>query len=72
MSQFLRYTNAGVQLHGSIDPEINWNHIDGPLLHTSDGSLHWLTILERLLMWLDLLDIETLDVRYRGLGDQLQ
>jgi hypothetical protein len=29
-------------------PYINWRHVDGPLLCCTDGSLHWLTFVERL------------------------
>lgn len=33
-------------------PYIQWNHIDGPLLHTRNAQLHWLTLWERLRVWL--------------------
>lgn len=32
----------------SAEPAINWQHVDGPLLYTSNGRLHWLTLWERL------------------------
>lgn len=33
--------------HESAMPHIQWNHIDGPLLHMRTGELHWLTVSER-------------------------
>ncbi len=38
---------------GSL-PSIQWNHIDGPLLHLRDGRLHWLTLWERIRLRLGL------------------
>jgi len=40
------YDESGVGREGG-DININWNHIDGPLLTTSTGRLHWLTLWER-------------------------
>lgn len=37
-------------------PSIMPNHIDGPLLHFSDGQMHWLSVWERILFrfeWTD-------------------
>lgn len=46
-------------------PSINWKHVDGPLLTCSDGSLHWVTTWERLLLRGGHLSIEILDQKYR-------
>lgn len=46
-------------------PKINWKHIDGPLLYTSDGQLHWLTWRERLRLFFDLADIHDIDFEHR-------
>lgn len=32
-------------------PHVNWKHVDGPLM-TWAGHLHWLTLGERLRIWL--------------------
>lgn len=45
-------------------PEINWKHIDGPLLYCSDNSLHWLTYRERIQMALGWVDIHDLDAKH--------
>lgn len=42
-------------------PEIQWNHIDGPLLHLCDGQLHWLTWMERIKLRLGLITVNDLD-----------
>lgn len=49
----------------NADPFINWRHIDGPLLYTSEGRMHWLTLLERAQMFLGFLTIKDLDAKYR-------
>ena len=46
-------------------PSIQANHIDGPLLHFSDGQLHWLTPWERILFALGLTDAEKLERKRR-------
>ena len=46
-------------------PSINRGHIDGPLLHFSDGQLHWLTPWERLLLWLGKTDAAKLQRKLR-------
>ena len=46
-------------------PHIQWDHIDGPLLHCTDGSIHWLTLLEKMYMRIGILTIEELDLKYR-------
>lgn len=44
------YNAHGIGLASESDPSINWKHIDGPLLYTSQGRLHWLTWWERIQM----------------------
>ena len=46
-------------------PEIQEDHIDGPLLHFRDGQLHWLTYWERFLLWLGLTDAKKLEQKLR-------
>lgn len=40
-------------------PHIQWNHIDGPLMHWA-GRLHWLTWAERILLRLRMTTPETI------------
>lgn len=44
-----------------VKPWVQWNHVDGPLLHLCDGSLHWLTWKERFLIWIGRITVESLD-----------
>jgi hypothetical protein len=46
-------------------PWIKWNHIDGPLLVCRDGTPHWLTLWERLLLRIGLTDVVKLDKKHR-------
>ena len=60
----IRFSKDGsfmIITHRSIEPFIQWNHIDGPLLVRSDGRLHWLTWGERFRVWLGLTDAKRLD-----------
>ena len=45
-------------------PEIQWNHIDGPLLHCRDGTLHWLGRVEVIWLYLGFTNINQLDNKY--------
>jgi len=47
-------------------PYIQWNHIDGALLTCSDGTPHWLTLIERLLVKSGFMSIEQLDNKYNS------
>ena len=47
-----------------IQPSIQWNHIDGPLLCCRDGSLHWLTTVEKLWLKMGFTNINQLDDKY--------
>jgi hypothetical protein len=46
-------------------PSINRRHIDGPLLYLRNGEMHWLTLWERLLLWLGKTDALALEKKYR-------
>lgn len=56
-----RYNANGVGVRQDLVAEINWKHIDGPLLYTSDAGLHWLTYWERIKLLLGLTDVATID-----------
>jgi hypothetical protein len=45
-------------------PRIQLNHVDGPLLICSDGTMHWLSMFERLWLRLGLTTIDRLDTKY--------
>jgi len=56
-----RYTADGLGFLDTARPRIDPHHIDGPLLVMRDGSLHWLTLWERFMVWAgwsDALDLE--------------
>ncbi len=46
-------------------PYITLRHIDGPLLTFRDGQMHWLTIWERIQLWLGRIDAESLERKLR-------
>ncbi len=48
-----------------LKPYIQWDHIDGPLLHCSDGSIHFLSLLERMYMRIGIMTVHDLDFKYR-------
>lgn len=54
-----------IEYPAGIEPYINWKHIDGPLLYTSDCGLEWLSWRDRFLFMLGLADIHSLDRKYR-------
>lgn len=56
---------AGVSFPISSRPHINRRHIDGPLLTFRDGQMHWLTMWERILLALGLMDAEKLELKLR-------
>jgi hypothetical protein len=58
------YDAHGVGYPIGLDPHINWKHIDGPLLRTSDCGLHWLTYWERVQMFFGWTDIHALDRKH--------
>jgi hypothetical protein len=53
-----------VAIDSKIDPYIQWNHIDGPVLVCENGSMHWLTYIERLLMFLGFTNVAKLNRKY--------
>ena len=54
----------GVQVSPDDRPEIQWNHVDGPVLHTRLATLHWLTWKDRLLLALKKTTVEELERKY--------
>jgi hypothetical protein len=46
-------------------PSLIMKHIDGPLLHFSDGQMHWLTLWEHLLVKLGYHNAQTLQTKLR-------
>ncbi|MDB5606671.1 MAG: hypothetical protein JWP25_3571 [Bradyrhizobium sp.] len=66
------YDASGVGYPKGVEPHINWNHIDGPLLRTSDCGLHWLTYLERIQFFFGLTDINKLDRKHRRVNPPRQ
>lgn len=45
--------------------KLQHNHIDGPLLTCTDGTPHFLTLIERLMLSLHLTSVEVLDLVHR-------
>lgn len=54
----------GIHLQSVGAPEIQWNHIDGPVLHLSTAGLVWLTFRDRFLLWTKLTSVDKLNIRY--------
>lgn len=48
----------------TAQPFVQMKHIDGPCLHTRDGQVHWLTLWERLLLWLGLTNAHMLEAKH--------
>ena len=48
------------------DPMIVWNHVDGPLLICKDGTPHWLSLFERLMVRANMMTITHLDQKYNS------
>jgi len=49
---------------GSL-PYVQWNHIDGPLLHLRNGELYWLSWWDRIQLRLKWTDVYALESKYR-------
>ena len=47
-----------------VKPFIKWKHIDGPVLCLRNGEMHWLTLWDRLRVWLRLDDARSLERKY--------
>ena len=45
-------------------PSIVWNHVDGTLMTCRDGTLHWLTLIEKLFFKIGVITIDQLDNKY--------
>lgn len=59
---------VGVEFKPDAEPYVQWNHIDGPLLHLRCATLHWLTLWERLRMWAGLEDVYSLERKHAPAG----
>lgn len=53
--------STGVQFQGYIAAHVQWNHVDGPLLHATDASLYWLRWRDRIALALGLLTVNELN-----------
>lgn len=62
---YQRAPSGWVGHRADSQPHINWKHIDGPLLRTSDGQLHWLTWRERFRLFFGFADIHDIDFEHR-------
>lgn len=57
--------NPNVGFPIDAKPHLIMKHIDGPLLHFSDGQMHWLTLWERFLVAIGRHDAESLQRKLR-------
>lgn len=63
---YARTGTGWVGYQASFRPaEINWKHIDGPLLYLTDGQLHWLTLWERFQLFCGRTDVHELDMKHQ-------
>ena len=53
-----------IQYPADSEPHIQWNHIDRPLLLCRYGTLHWLTMTERLWLRIGFTNINQLDEKH--------
>jgi hypothetical protein len=60
--------NNGVGYPIDMTHEMVWDHIDGPLMYLSNGQLHWLTLRERLALWLGLTTEQAINDKHIRLG----
>lgn len=56
--------DCSMSFPSDVRPSINWKHIDGPYLSCRDGTLHWLTWLERFALCFWLITVDDLDKKY--------
>ncbi len=64
----IRFNKDGtyeLQHRGGV-PHIQWNHVDGPVLTRSDGSMHWLTWWERFCLFFGFISVGDLDPAWPG------
>jgi hypothetical protein len=45
-------------------PYIQRDHVDGPYIYTIVGSVHWLTYIDRFLLWARFSSVDKLDIKY--------
>lgn len=54
----------GIKFETNIEPHIQWNHVDGPLLHLSTAGVVWLSYKERFLLWISHITIDELNIKH--------
>jgi hypothetical protein len=54
---------------GYYRPFIRWHYIDGPVLICSDGTVHWLSLIEIICLKLKIKTIADLDMKYNKCND---
>lgn len=54
----------GISFESNIEPSIQWNHVDGPLLHLSTAGVVWLSFRERFLLWIGHTDVDELNIKH--------
>lgn len=59
--------NTMIGWHESAMPHIQWNHIDGPLLHMRTGEIHWLTWRERFALFFRQTNVYVLELKHSEL-----
>ena len=53
-----------IQYEQPIKPEINFKHIDGPILTCSYGSIHFLDLIERIQLKIKMITLNDLNIKY--------
>lgn len=53
-----------VEFRANAQPDIQWDHIDGPLLHSRFAQIKWLTWCERFLCWIGREDAQSLERKH--------
>jgi len=48
----------------ATEPHIKMDHIDGPVLVTTDGQMIWLSLWDRFLLWIGGTDAHDLEIKY--------
>lgn len=51
MRDFIDEPNSNISWQRVEEPVFILDHIDGPVIHFSDGQMHWLTLCERWRVW---------------------
>lgn len=55
---------CAIQFQPDAKPYIQWNHIDGPVLHLRNSTLEWLTLWERFQCWIGRADAYSLERKH--------